>query len=315
MPFKALFLAFSVAIAGQVQADYYFDGGCREDYFPIPCSKIDGFISCDYLYLRAFEDDVSNIWIPSNTVEFETSDGRVLSRTIAKGQDPRFQWNSGYRVTGGLSCSGWDVKASWTHFTSPYSSQSHQRLGWKVSYKTVDLLMQYSFNINPRFNLKAFGGLREARINQKRRGHLTGHVNEGVEEDIGVSTRLSGIQKFDGLGFLFGIEGDLNMGSGVSFYAKGDAGTLFGKYHLKGKTFNNFGGEDANFFYAHLTQNACQYFIETFVGVRWKTSLCSGVNLIFQLEAEHHSYFNHNRMSGNGNFNLDGGSFSAGVEF
>lgn len=267
------------------------------------------FLDARLLYLRAFEGGLTSACDSTQTIN-TNENGVVVSRLEGKSRDLDFKWNAGFRLGAGYEFANRDsyIGAYWTHYNSHASRGSGQNSQhWKINYNVVDLLYAYEYNLSHCFTLIPFGGLRYAEIDQ----HIHTHF---VSTENGIANLSQGRAKenFQGIGPLFGLEGDLGIGCGFSLYGNVAASILYGKFHVRS---NSIGEFDTGINRDHLRKNlhACQPVIDLGFGVRWKTCFCCDKLLILQLGLEEHRYFNHNQFCDYGDLSLDGVSFAISV--
>lgn len=271
------------------------------------------FIRADLLFLKAFEDGLSDPWEPTKTVKFfspKHNEDITLSRGV--GKEPQFKWDLGYRLAAGVDfhdCD-WSIAAYWMHFSPCHGKSSNQRPRWDLDYDTLDLMVGYKCPFNACFTLDAYGGIRGARIDQRLQGHFISTNRHRPQ----LETSKKAKQDFQGYGGIFGVGGEFKFGS-ITFFVAGDAGTLFGYNHLHSHVKNRSHSHSAEVCTYKRQQKARQYFIDSAIGLRWETFLCSGMHLALEAGFEYHNYFNHNRMLSEGNLCIDGGNLSLALQF
>lgn len=307
----AFLLAASV---GYVNGDYENYSGCCdvEDCCPCQpscCGNI--FVSADLLYWRAFEGGIDTC-IPGDFSNTVTRDGRVITRFSGRTRNPNFKWNPGFRIGAGyeFACSKWDVEAIWTHF----NSHSHsEEIRWKINLDVVDVIAGYRCDTNCCFVLIPFAGLRGARIDQSLR---TGDFDESISFSLANNRVLSdnrNKQDFLGLGPIFGLAGDLDIGCGLSVYASASVSWLYGRFNVRlhdsQETFDT-----ANICNERRRLDANLAGADAAIGIRWRQCFCN-TQLILALGLEHHRYFDYNRLCSYGDLSFDGVNLSAGIEF
>jgi hypothetical protein len=267
------------------------------------------FIEGEFLYWRAYQGGLDGCISMENSDE-TTQNGEVISRFKGKKNDPHFQWRPGYRVgVGFLSDSCWDMAAYWTNFHSRAEGNRScaQDQRWKLDFQVVDVLVGYKFCVQSCFTFRPFIGVRGAKIDQsvkalQSRAFLSSHVGEHNKE------------QFSGVGPLFGIEGNVNLGYGFSLYADAATSILYGNYNVNLRKLDLFRG-GASFSYLKQRLNGYQTVFDAGIGIAFEACLCSNMRLYMKLGAEHHSYFDFNRLGSHGDLSLDGGSFSAAISF
>ncbi len=312
-----------LTMGGQVTADYNTYQEIDESLFPCSWCINKGFIRGDLLYLRAFEDGLSNPFEPSFTETFQNSnedDSLNFGVTRGHGREPKFRWDLGYRIGAGIDFVGcnWDIAAYWTHFSPSATKSSTERPRWKLDYDTIDLLIGYKCQLNRCFVIDAFGGLRGAQINQNIRGNFLTILREN-QSSRGITSfaRLNkkAKQDFEGIGFIFGLKGEFHFDCGLTFFLAGDAGTLVGRNKIHSHSEILFGSSNRFEIGFKRHQEACQYFVDSNIGIRWQTCIFDSLGLVLELAYETHNYFNHNRLNDEGNLYINGGALSAALQF
>jgi hypothetical protein len=328
--------ALLLTISGQAIADYDYYQETDGSLFPCSWCINNSFIRGDLLYLRAFEDGLSNPFEPSSSQVFHNdSESQTLTVSTGHGKEPKFRWDLGYRIGAGIDfveCN-WDIAANWTHFSPNKTKHKPNRPRWKLDYDTVDVVIGYKCQINRCFIIDAFGGLRAARINQHIRQNFLSTVSESSISSSDSSSSSSSSydissppitftrsdkkskQDFEGIGFIFGLKGEMQFDGGFTFFLEGDAGTLVGRNKLHFQYAGIVGSSTGFALTYKRHQEACQYFVDSNIGIRWQTCLCDSLKLVLELAYETHNYFNHNRVNTEGNLYINGGSFSAALQF
>lgn len=287
-----------------------------------PCNRF--FLNADYLYWRAFEEDLNGCGGLAMITETDTPNGGLVTTTVTKSKNPNFKWNSGYRIGAGLefkSC--WDASLYYTHFhTDAKRSLSHlndigtkssERLHWKLHYDTVDFILGRRFTFCD-FSLKPFLGLRDAEIDQHVRlnSKVLGAV-DGTPSFFNLHRRTK--QDFWGVGPFFGLKADWDVGCNFGLFGCIDAGLLYGRFDLKTRSAGTF-DVDQSILRERRRLNTCTTFVDAALGISWQYCFCNKTVLKFKAAAEHHRYFDQNRIFGNqGDLYFDGGSFSGTYEF
>lgn len=326
-----------LTMVGQVQSDCCssIDEECGKSCSCAPawCGK--GFFSADLLYWRAFEDGLDDCFPVDDYDYISSSYGTILSRFKGKGEDPRFNWDAGFRLgTGYVFDSGWDIGVYWTHFHShaskhykqdSYAFRNENEVHWNLNFEVVDLIVAHEFNSDSCFTWRPFAGLRGARIKQKLRTNSFSNGDSFEESSSAVAflsdysssnfatSSVHNKQRFLGIGPLIGLEADWSLGCNLSLYANASVAFLYGHFHVRSKESDQF-VDGADFCQERRKLSACQTVLDAGVGIRWQTCLC-GNRAWLQLGLEHHSYFNQNRFGTYGDLCLDGANFSVGIEF
>lgn len=327
---------------GYAYGDYSNSSACGESENCCSCQPTccggKGFISAELLYWRAFEDGLDTC-VPSDVSDSVTSDGRVISRFRGRGRDPDFRWDPGFRVGTGyeLACSNWGVAAFWTHFHSRahdsrnhgnsyrsygYDYQNHgNERRWNINFDVIDVVAAYESDMGSCFTVRPFGGLRGARIDQKQRlgdfsssrSDFSNSISSYTSNDFAI-IGTKNKEKFWGLGPLIGLEGDWNIGCGLSLYASASVSWLYGHFDVSLTELE----ESVDFVdFCHVSKHldAVVGAFDAALGIRWQKCFCSNMRVILQLGLEHHRYFDYNRMGCYGDLSFDGVNFGAAIEF
>lgn len=277
------------------------------------CGKI--FACVDFLYLRAYESGL-DVCTPCHASDTTLSDGRIISLFEGKGKDPRFEWNPGFRITGGYQISNhWVFAAFWTHFNSKTQSSKEglHKLRWKINLDILDLIADYQCRLNDHFTLRPYFGLRGAKIFQKLDG---GMFPDPTIFALGANRLRSGgknKQEFWGGGPLFGLEADFNLGCGFGLYLNGSISWLYG--HSDVKHVDSFATTDVIDFsrikkeYDEILTSGDVAF-----GFFWQRNVLENKTFFITLGFEHHQFFDYNRIS-NGDLSFDGIELGIGFEY
>ncbi len=284
-----------------------------------PCQPLrgHGFIGADLLYWRAFQDGL-DICIPTDVSDTVLSDGRIISTFEGRGKDLNFEWNPGFRIGAGyeFACSNWDVGALWTHFNSKAhrSLCNENRLRWHINLDVIDLLVAYQSDFNSCFSLRPYFGIRLARIDQKLRlGELIDSRTFARESEDLFGTDNK--QKFKGVGPLIGLEVDLQVACGFSFYVNGDVSWLYGSNHVR---LTNSTATIDVFDFCNIKNktNSTLMTADASFGIRWQRCFCADKQFVLQLGYEHHRYFDFSRIGGKCcDLSFDGLSLGVGIGF
>lgn len=308
-----LLIGLSAPVYGDYLSSYPYSS-CYESNDCSSCGAAKGFIKGEALYLTATEGGLSSGCDFSQTTDM-IIDNRLITTIRGKGEDPHFDWNWGYRAGAGFDFTNWDLAAYWTHFKT--KSQGHNyntnNNRWNIQLNYIDVLLGYKFNVSNCVVLRPYGGVRGTRIQQHLHSHFLSTTQAG--STFTTTNFLNHNQeKFTGVGPLVGLEGIWNLGCGFGLYACGDVGVLYGEIKTK---FDESEVFDTGSSFTRLSnhQRIPQYFAEAGFGIRWRSSFCGCMQLILQLGLEHHSFFNQNHLCSYGDLSLDGGNFSATLEF
>jgi len=308
----------SIISIGYAYGDYQ-NTSCQ----PCGCGK--GFISAELLYWRAFESGLDTC-VPKEVTDIVTPDGTVISTFRGEGRDPHFRWDPGFRIATGyeFACSDWGVAAAWTHFNSRTDSSNNSRLRWNIRLDEIDILAGYDYKVGSCFALMPYAGVRGVRIDQKVHAGEFGSSSSSLSStSLSTSSSIPDFffsnrhhkERFSGVGPLFGLEADWNIGCGFSFYANASVSWLYGKFDIRLTEADEiFGG--FNFCSVRKRLDAILTAADAGIGIRWKQCVCENMELFFQLGLEHHRYFDFNRIGDCcGDLSFDGLNFSAAIEF
>lgn len=305
----AVFKALLIAVVCYAQGLCAGTSTCGPKTCCLPGFCGQGFIEGEFLYWRAYQGGLAEC-VSDVNADATTQNGQVISRFREKKNDPHFQWQPGYRVgVGFLSDSCWDIAAYWTDFHSHahghHSCALRQR--WKLDFQVVDLLVGYKFCMPSCFTFRPFIGVRGAKIDQsvkacRLNAFLCSRVREHNKE------------QFSGVGPLLGIAANMNLGCGFSLYADAATSILYGNFNVNSRKFDHFrGGASCSRSRQHL--NSYQTVFDAALGIAFERCICGNRRLILKLGAEHHCYFDFNRLGSCGDLSLDGGTFSATISF
>lgn len=292
---------------------------------PRACCCYTPCCACDQLYISAS----LLYWRPSiEGLECEfptflitnTSNGSVTTSAVTRSnRTPAFEWNLGYRVGLGydFACSCWELGFFWTH----YHGGAHRvaddtpNFGkWQLKYDVQDLIVDYTLYFNRCFMLAPYAGLRGAEISQKLHAHF---ITTNIETDGGVTLYDSDrkdTQKFWGLGPELGLFGAWNMGCGFSFFGGVGGALLYGHTALTSQSSDLF-----PLFFELSDGNRSKFNIQPCldleVGIGWNTCICKKL-VFFELALEHHGLYYHGQIGcSSAPLNLDGLTFTAGLQF
>ncbi|MBA2726633.1 MAG: hypothetical protein H0U49_00465 [Parachlamydiaceae bacterium] len=317
-------VAFSLLAFAQVSADCCPPMDCcvSSDCGP---SYSNGtiYVRGDFLYLRAVEDGLSNCG-PALILDDIDVDGFPIRRVCTQCKTQNNGWDFGYRVAAGLRLSicepsPWEISGAWTHFGrgSGLKCCNSNDSKWRLKFDYADLLISYYLPSCSSLNIKFFGGLRGALIDQQLHNNFINEHDDFARCDIIRECILSNQKnkdKFKGLGPLLGFETGWDFGYGLNIFFNADAGCLFGEHRTR-VNFSEFTQGETFKSESRCEHQACQFFVDSAVGVRWNLMLCRGTELSLQVGFEQHTYFNANYIGNRGNLNLYGGFFSAGLKF
>lgn len=291
---------------------------CTENVPCCPCTPVcgKGFVVAGLLVWRAHLDGLDTC-VPISTSDTILPDGRIISTFQGEGRDPRFNWNAGFRLGAGYAFanSQWDVGAFWTHFNSKArgSHDNDNGFRWNIDLDVVDITTAYQYNCNSCFALRPYIGIRGVRIEQKVRYGASPNATTFAIAGSSLFDR-DNKQKFEGLGPLFGLEANLNVGCGFSVYVNGAVSWLYGRNNAR--LIDSTATVDViDYCDIHNKTNTTLTAADASLGVRWQTCFCTDKQLYLQLGFEHHSYYNFDRLCDSGDLNFDGLQLGVGIGF
>jgi hypothetical protein len=278
------------------------------------CGWGNWFVGGGLIYWRAYESGLDTC--VENFSSNSIVDDVVISESRRKSRDPHFEWNPGFRVGLGYESRerSWDIATIWTHFNqkSKGSKNGENRARWKLDFDVVDVLGAYNYQLGSCFILRPYGGVRGARIDQKLHNGVFSDETVFTSTDEGV-TIFRNKQDFWGVGPVIGLEGDVEVGCGLSLYANGSVSWLYGRSHVK--VFDETQTIDTiDIASNHKHHNAVITALDAELGIRWSTYMCE-LPFVVQFGLEHHQYYNYNRISRCGDLSFDGFNFSIGLGF
>ena len=226
-----------------------------------------GFISADFLYLRAEQNGLDYCF--SRGFSEETVGEDVITNFHSEIKDPNFKWSPGYRVGAGWEFTDkcWAIAATWMHLNSKANTSFEgQHLHWKLDFDVIDLVAGARFYDQCPFSIDLFGGLRGARIDQKV------HSNR-YNDFLDLAKRDHNKQKFTGVGPVAGLILNWDVGCGFGFYVDGAIAGLYGNYR---NHFDNTVFITRDIRHQHIRQrsNACIGVFDAGVGIRWDSEIC-----------------------------------------
>lgn len=281
------------------------------------------FAAADLLY---WKPHITGLELDFGTTSISEviTDGTEVVTTSEFDADPHFKWNAGYRVAAGyqFDCSNWEVGAIWTHFQDTGSrsidedAETVNTTRTRIKFNQIDVLLAYNDSLCSSFNVKPFVGIRGAKIHENLNALLVTDIVIAPTTPLTETRTFDDSQHYWGVGPILGLQGDWDMGCGLSLYGAVAASFLYGEYKL------HF--DDTDFFTApisrdifstskrHLRGIDCN--IDLAIGFLWETCICDSYQLRMKLGFEHHQYFNHSHLgTSRGDLTFDGGVFSVGV--
>jgi hypothetical protein len=287
---------------------------CPEPYAPPCCENTccgSFFLSAELLYWRAFEGGLANNCegIVINTF---VEDDTTFSLLYGKSHFPSSEWDLGFRVGVGyqFANSSCDLAVYWSRYHTHTSGGNElNEYKWKLDYNVVDVLYRCDFSCSPCFALNPYLGVRYAQIDQNLDKEVVMTIDE-VEELS--TTRIK--EDFWGVGPLFGVEGNLGLGCGLSLYGNVAVGVLYGNYDVDARKVTEL-ETVTNVDHLINDNHATPIVLDLGFGVRWQTCYCNDKLITLQLGLEEHRYFNHNQFCVYGDLSLAGLNFGIGIEF
>lgn len=294
-----------------------------ESCFP-PC--ICGwYLRGDAILWRASERGFDCDCISANITDTFAADGTLS--TVINGEDAEFcfDWDAGFRLGIGFYFNEQSrVDILYTHlFTGAniHSNNLRDKGRIQINFDVLDFIFgrQYwtTFSLSQCWSNLSFGyepyvGLRSAWINQKLRSKLKGRLTT----ELG-TTNLKGCfhdrEDFWGLGPEIGIEADLPIGYGITFFGNADIALLYGRYKTK---FNDSQSVSSVSTKTDESDHfvTAQPVVDLSLGIRLERDCLTGSYLTFEIAWEHHRYIEYNQL-GSGDLCLDGATLSASLQF
>lgn len=333
---KKSYVALTVLLtmgAGFLQADQSWSGngapcGDVQDYGCQPqCyeqSKGRFFVGADLLYWIPRTQGLERDFGTSSITQATVGDGIEVKSTEEMDVDPKFKWNVGYRIAAGyqFACSDLEIDAFWAHFQSTGNRRKSQdayslNFGkYRVKLDQIDVVAAYNISLECSLTFKPFLGVRGTRIRQSVKAQVITDIL--IEPDtFAISTRIwEDYQRFTGIGPVFGLQGDWNIGSGFGVYGTATGSVLY--------SFDKIRFEDSQAFSAPISQltltegkkNTHRYNcnMDLTLGLRWQICLMDCFYLTMKLGFEHHQYFNASHLGiCRDDLCFDGGIFSIDI--
>jgi hypothetical protein len=276
-----------------------------------------GVVKAEALYWMASADGLDCSFGTSSIIDLPASDGVLTATVNEKDENADFKWRWGFRVGTGYeeSCSGWNFSAFWTHINGLSNGPNRVSNGgrWNLRYNVIDAVVGRDFWVSSCFLFKPFLGLRGAEIQE----HVRSHFETNFTNSSGTSVILSNLkakQRFWGLGPELGVEANWYWGTGFSLVGNLGLALMYGHFDIRSKS-TDFFQLSSNISNLHRQQVVVISGVDALLGVRWETFFaCQNMSLALQLSGEHHSLINFNQI-GEGDLNLDGGTFSVAFHF
>ena len=307
------------------------------------------FATGDYLLWRADEDGLDYAFEATTPVgDVPLKNGKILEVHPKWSQGWRF--GLGYR----FPYDTWDLTSNWTHLFSRARSDAFVHPGgllqstlqlpdqqslpflyttldadadFKLMYNTFDLDLGRSFFISRDLSIRPYVGLRGAWINQ----HLD--VLYGVKDMVITNERNTlayhGRNFYRGVGVRSGVDINYYLNKCWSIYGKASAAVLLGTFSITQRvTFPRYPDMDLIHEHLHRTRTT----VQAAAGIQWEHNLIKDrFHLTLSLGYEFNQWFHMNQfrtfldnqflyflgqtIPHKGNLGLQGGTFSARVDF
>jgi Legionella pneumophila major outer membrane protein precursor len=212
-----------------------------------PCrTSAVGFIEGAYLYWKTHLSCVESDFGTSHIAYNDTGSTTIIS-TKEFNRDPKFQWESGFRLAGGVPfpCSHLEFYADWTHFKNKGTTKSHGKdaivnKGFcKVSLNQIDAVLAYRHGSDSA-NVKPFIGVRGAFINHSVDAKITSSITVFPHTEATETRHLDDRQRFKGAGPILGLSGDCEFARGFGIYGQAGFGLLYANYQVDFNDSNSF---------------------------------------------------------------------------
>ncbi len=230
--------------------------------------------------------------------------------------DPSFDWKWGFRV-GALfdTCSGWNVSSYWTHMNGKAhrNSEPDNHGSWKLQYNVIDLDLGHYFWTSPCFLFDPFIGVRGAIIKERLSTDLSAQLTTGTgSANIFIDNTAK--QKYWGVGPQLGAKADWYLGTGFSLVGTLDFVLLYGHFKIHSDYSTTLPASVENVHLKTRSDSVITGF-DALLGIKWETFFCCDrMAFSLQVSGEHHSLFDFNKIGG-GDLDLDGVTFSVGLQF
>lgn len=317
---------------GANQDDYQFDlDGEKIEDCPssLSCCPLRGhiFIRGDVLYwtprITGLELDFGKTEIAEKIV-----DCTQFLATRESDLDPHFKWNTGYRAGAGYETDKCKIEGLWTHFRGNGKRHNHECFQEdsettnhgkvKIKFDQIDLAFACNYHAACSLTFKPFAGVRAARIREHIKALLITEIALFPDTLALEKRAFDHKQKYWGVGPLFGVEGDWEIGCGFGLYGAVATSLLYGEYKVE--------FDDAEIFTAPVSKqiagtnkrhtHAFDWNIDLAVGISWHTCICNQSEFTVKLGFEQHQYFNQNHLCvGRGDVSFTGGVFSIELSF
>lgn len=303
----------------------------------------------DFLWWRAEEEDLSigkEVTIERTGLNRSTKNYNLLAKKSTD-KNLNFDYDPGFRIGLYYTVPGncWDMSINWTHFqnsakahgksnlVSSGSSENkyrafvpywesltqnfplHSEAKWLLDMDWLDLEVGHQYDIASHFSCRPFFGLRLANIDQKyhvsSNNHITGNFNGNSYDYISKSKAKC---DFLGVGPRLGVDAQLEIGCGLSFFGQGAVSILFGQFDRHAHELF----ENDDFYYYQFNTYTDEVHSKWGWSSRVSTDLAIGLAwdhcfevcqheypITLAVSWEHHVFYNFN------NFNFESNSFMA----
>ncbi|WP_264325578.1 Lpg1974 family pore-forming outer membrane protein [Romeriopsis navalis] len=243
----------------------------------------------------------------SNLMDFaviDTGEALATAGEIAKVRYDELttpRWRLAYRAPN----SNWDLSAShlgfktsgtagavrptngflFSTFSHPFQNDSGDVAVARsnLKYQTTDIEIGQTFNLNDRFSLRAFGGLRSSSFNQAMAVNFDGRdfTNAVLETS----------SSFTGFGPRLGAELNWNLARDLSIFGRGAGSLLLGRRDLSTQETDNNGQDTI----VDITDDRDAQIVpglEFTLGLAWKPMISKSTNLDLRMGYEYQYWFN-----------------------
>lgn len=241
------------------------------------------------------------------TIDRVTTDGVTTTTTTEDDNDPSFDWKVGFRLEGWYeaACEAFDIGIFWTHITGKanWGGCEDSFANWHLKYDVLDVVVGKKYHFDRCISFNPYVGIRGAWIKDSISSDLEGTFTTDAGEPQPLISTKDDSDKFWGIGVLFGMYGDWKVGCGFSIFGNFSGGTLYSHFDTDFYDVNISPGVE-DIFVLHSEEKDCLLVIDSAIGIRWDTSICSqcfGIKLAW----EQHRFLDFNQFC-EGDLCLDG---------
>lgn len=302
-----------IAVAAQVNgADCYPSSYC----VPRCDTKKDLFnVKAELLYWRPELCGLEGAF-GNTTIATTVNDGVIITTVTESDEEPKFKWNTGFRISAEAVCDYFDVETNWTHFKGKAKFHDGAQNGrWNIKYDAVDATFGHRVEAGTSFYFRPFIGVRGVRIHQSLKAHLETLFTSSLIGNNTVFSDKDDSEKFRGVGPLIGLKGEWLIGCDFCLYGSIDVVTYYGDVHSRNLNTDIFtatasvcNGKKKHCFNSVATDLA--------LGICWDKSWCAScyeVNFMLNLGLEQHRIYDFSELGSDGTLSLDGAVFGAGL--